>query len=51
MSNPLLRLEEGQCVVTLLNWRLATQTYAGWTQFGTIHEAKMFLAKGLLERA
>lgn len=51
MPGPLLKLEEGQCVVTLLSWRLATQTDADWVQFGTIHEAEMFLIKGLLERA
>ena len=46
----LLRMDPGSCVVTLLAWRLATQTDAGWTQVGTIHEAEMFLIKGLLER-
>lgn len=46
----LLRLGPKICVVTLLSWRLATQTDAEWTQFGTIHEAEMFLIKGLLER-
>ena len=46
----LLRMDPGHCVVTLLTWRLATQTDAEWTQFGTIHEAEMFLIKGLLER-
>ncbi len=46
----LLRLDPKTCVVTLLSWRLATQTDAEWTQFGTIHEAEMFLIKGLLER-
>jgi hypothetical protein len=38
------------CVVSLLTWRLATQTDAEWTQFSCIHEAEMFLIKGLLER-
>jgi hypothetical protein len=46
----LLRMSAGTCVVTLLTWRLATQSDADWTQFGTIHEAEMFLIKGLLER-
>jgi hypothetical protein len=46
----LLRMDPGTCVVTLLTWRLATQSDADWTQFGTIHEAEMFLIKGLLER-
>jgi len=45
-----LRMAPTTCVVTLLTWRLATQTDAEWTQFGTIHEAEMFLIKGLLER-
>lgn len=51
IPGPILKLEESQCVVTLLSWRLATQTDADWAQFGTIHEAEMFLIKGLLERA
>ena len=46
----LLRMDPQSCVVTLLSWRLTTQTDAEWTQFGTIHEAEMFLIKGLLER-
>jgi hypothetical protein len=47
----LLRLAPGTSVITLLSWRLATQTDADWTQFGTVHEAEMFLIKGLLERS
>lgn len=46
----LLRLEPNRCVVTLMSWRLATQTDADWAQFCTVHEAEMFLIKGLLER-
>jgi hypothetical protein len=46
----LLKMGPDACVVTLLTWRLQTQTDAEWTQFGTIHEAEMFLIKGLLER-
>ncbi len=45
-----LRMAPDSCVITLLTWRLATQSDAEWTQFGTIHEAEMFLIKGLLER-
>ena len=45
-----LRMGSDKCVVTLLTWRLETQTDAEWTQFGTIHEAEMFLIKGILER-
>ncbi|MGN7292730.1 hypothetical protein [Rhizobium sp. SAFR-030] len=46
----LLRMPPDTCVVTLITWRLATQTDAEWVQFGTIHEAEMFLIKGLVER-
>ncbi|WP_105425743.1 hypothetical protein [Neorhizobium tomejilense] len=46
-----LRMGPDKCVVTLLTWRLETQTDAEWIQFGTIHEAEMFLIKGILERA
>ena len=45
-----LKMGPDTCVITLLTWRLQTQTDAEWTQFGTIHEAEMFLIKGLLER-
>ncbi|QGZ64670.1 hypothetical protein [Paraburkholderia acidisoli] len=51
IPGPLLKLGEAQSVVSLLTWRLATQTDAEWTQMGTVHEAEMFLIKGLLERA
>jgi len=47
----LLRLGDQVCVVSLLTWRLSTQTDAEWAQAGCIHEAEMFLIKGLLERA
>ncbi len=47
----LLKRGDGNCVVTLLSWRLSTQSDDDWTQFGCIHEAEMFLIKGLLERA
>ncbi|MGF9694262.1 hypothetical protein AAIH46_15710 [Rhizobium sp. 0TCS1.26] len=46
----LLRMPPDTCVVSLITWRLATQTDAEWVQFGTIHEAEMFLIKGLVER-
>lgn len=46
----LLRMGPNKCVVTLLTWRLETQTDAEWIQFGTIHEAEMFLIKGIMER-
>lgn len=47
----ILKLGADKCVVTLLTWRLATQDDASWTQISTVHEAEMFLIKGLLERA
>ena len=46
----LLGLGPDQAVVTLITWRLASQSDAAWGQFGCIHEAEMFLIKGLLER-
>ncbi len=46
----LLKIGDDKCVVTLLSWRLATQSDADWEQFSCIHEAEMFLIKGLLER-
>ncbi|GAA6201601.1 hypothetical protein [Aquicoccus sp. SU-CL01552] len=38
------------CVVTLMTWRLADQDDAGWTQISTVHEAEMYLIRGLAER-
>lgn len=46
-----LKMGADKCVVTLLTWRLATQDDAAWAQISTVHEAEMFLIKGLLERA
>ncbi|RID91060.1 hypothetical protein D2N39_14255 [Gemmobacter lutimaris] len=46
-----LKIGADKCVVTLLTWRLATQTDAEWEQMGCIHEAEMFLIRGLLERS
>src|SRR5262245_36100948 len=43
----LLKIGEERCVVTLLSWRLATQSDGDWAQFGCIHEAEMFMIKGL----
>jgi hypothetical protein len=40
----------GHAVVTLMTWRLAAQSDAAWAQIGCVHEAEMFLIKGLLER-
>ncbi|WP_347556479.1 hypothetical protein [Robbsia sp. KACC 23696] len=50
IPGPQLKLSENVSVVTLMSWRLATQSDADWTQFCCIHEAEMFLIKGLLER-
>jgi hypothetical protein len=46
----LLKLDPATSVITLLTWRLATQSDADWIQLGTVHEAEMFLIKGVLER-
>ena len=46
----LLKIGVDKCVVTLLTWRLATQSDAEWEQMGCVHEAEMFLIRGLLER-
>jgi hypothetical protein len=46
----LFGLGPDQAVVTLITWRPASQSDAAWGQFGCIHEAEMFLIKGLLER-
>ncbi len=45
-----LKLGPDRCVVTLMTWRLNTQSDAEWTQISCVHEAEMFLIKGLLER-
>jgi hypothetical protein len=45
-----LKMSDDACVVTLLTWRLATQSDGEWIALSTIHEAEMFLIKGLLER-
>jgi len=46
----LLKMPAESCVVSLLTWRLATLSDADWVALSTIHEAEMFLIKGLLER-
>jgi hypothetical protein len=50
IPGPALKMGADTCVVTLLTWRLATQSDADWIALSTIHEAEMFLIKGLLER-
>jgi hypothetical protein len=46
----LLGYDAKTAVVTLMSWRLASQSNAAWEQLCTVHEAEMFLIKGLLER-
>jgi hypothetical protein len=46
-----LKMGSDKCVVSLMSWRLSTHGDADWTQLCTVHEAEMFLIKGLLERA
>jgi len=46
----LLQHGDDTCVVSLLTWRLATQDDAAWQQMSTVHEAEMYLIRGLLER-
>jgi hypothetical protein len=43
-------IDPNHCVITLMSWRNNTQTDEAWIQLGTVHEAEMFLIKGLLER-
>lgn len=50
IPGPILKLAPGKSVVTLMTWRLATQSDPEWAQVGCVHEAEMFLIKGLLER-
>ena len=50
LPGALLGRDPNSCVVTLMSWRLASQTDAAWEQTGTVHEAEMFLIRGILER-
>lgn len=50
LPGPLLGLPEQSCVVSLLTWRLASQDDAAWNQISTVHEAEMFMIRGLAER-
>ncbi|MBN9063717.1 MAG: hypothetical protein BGP06_04660 [Rhizobiales bacterium 65-9] len=45
-----LDLGANKCVVSLMTWRTSAQTDADWERLSCIHEAEMFLIKGLLER-
>jgi hypothetical protein len=42
--------DANSAVITLMSWRLASQSDHAWQQLCTVHEAEMFLIKGLLER-
>ncbi|MCW5774284.1 MAG: hypothetical protein KIT16_21760 [Rhodospirillaceae bacterium] len=50
LPGALLGLDPKSCVVSLMSWRLASQSEAAWQQAGTVHEAEMYLIRGLLER-
>jgi hypothetical protein len=50
LPGALLGRDPQSCVVTLMSWRLATQTEDQWQQTCTVHEAEMYLIRGLLER-
>ncbi len=50
LPGALLGRDPGSCVVTLMSWRLASQTDEAWQQLCTVHEAEMYLIRGLLER-
>ncbi|HEX7382174.1 MAG TPA: hypothetical protein VF265_08465 [Nevskiaceae bacterium] len=42
---------ENRCIVTLLTWRLATQSDDAWQAVSKVHEAEMYLIRGLVETA
>ncbi|WP_158971589.1 hypothetical protein [Chachezhania sediminis] len=50
LPGPVLGYGPDECVVSLLTWRLADQDDAAWAQISTVHEAEMYLIKGLAER-
>jgi len=50
LPGPLVGRDANSCIVSLMSWRLASHTQQQWDQLGTVHEAEMFLIKGLLER-
>ncbi len=50
LPGPVLGLAEDCCVITLMTWRHRRHDDATWMQIGTLHEAEMFVIKGLLER-
>ena len=50
IPGPLVGRDANSCIVSLMSWRLASHTQQQWEQLCTVHEAEMFLIKGLLER-
>jgi hypothetical protein len=50
LPGPLLGRPESTAVITLMSWRLASQSDEAWQQTCAVHEAEMFLIRGLLER-
>ncbi|MFG6565660.1 hypothetical protein ACGYLI_15685 [Sulfitobacter sp. 1A13421] len=50
IEGQVLGLPADSCVVSLLTWRLASQDDYQWKQMSTVHEAEMYLIRGLAER-
>ena len=50
LPGPLLGRAANTAVITLMSWRLASQSDQAWEQLGVVHEAEMFLIRGILER-
>ena len=50
LPGALLGRDAASAVVTLMSWRLAGQSDDAWQQTCTVHEAEMYLIRGLLER-
>ncbi len=46
----LLGRDPNSAVITLMSWRLAAQSEQAWQQTCAVHEAEMFLIRGILER-
>ena len=50
LPGALLGRDPRSAVITLMSWRLATQSDDAWQQTCTVHEAEMYLIRGILER-
>ncbi|MCZ4290987.1 hypothetical protein [Hoeflea alexandrii] len=50
LPGPVVGLSDEECIVSLITWRLASQDDDSWSQIGTVHEAEMYLIRGLAER-